>query len=495
MEKFRWAYIGCGQIAHTTARELVKSENNEIVTVWNRTYEKAGKFTKKYGGKACHSFEEAVDDPQVEGVYIALTADLHYEYMKKCIEHHKPVLCEKPFTVNAAQAKEIFELAEKENVYVSEAMWTWHNSPAQKVRSWLNSGKVGKVTEVICDYKNPTLKMFKNSRLIDANRIGGAVMDIGVYGLRYSLELFGTPERIECNGETSTGVDIHETVYFHYPYFTVRHNIGLDQKFSEQYVIKGTEGTITVPWFHMTKKATLKGTENDEIKIKDQLYEKQFTNVACEIREGQSKSKIITPENTIKCMEIMDECRKAMNVVYPCEMTVDKEVSYAVTLSHLGFNCKDLEKSIAFYRDILGCKEKLTMTYGDMVDDMKKKALEKGEKEPFYLKAMEKMRNTKWSVYMSWSENTFIELFYIPRARRNRVPNPADDLNYTHYSLQVSDLKAFRDQVIARGGALYIDRDIEMGMDNTWVMWMKDPDGNPFEIMEYTADSYQVIGR
>lgn len=135
------------------------------------------------------------------------------------------------------------------------------------------------------------------------------------------------------------------------------------------------------------------------------------------------------------------------------------------------------------------------MTYGDMVDDIYKKAKEKGEKAPFYAKPMEKMRNTKWSVYMSWGENTFIELFYIPRARRNKVPNPADDLNYTHYSLQVSDLKAFREQVIARGGAPYIDRDIEMGLDHTWVMWMKDPDGNPFEIMEYTPESFQVIGR
>ena len=117
------------------------------------------------------------------------------------------------------------------------------------------------------------------------------------------------------------------------------------------------------------------------------------------------------------------------------------------------------------------------------------------EKEPFYLKSMEKMRNTKWSVYMSWSENTFIELFYIPRAWKKNIPDPTNDLNYTHYSLQVSNLKAFRDQVIARGGAMYIDKDMALGIDNTWVMWMKDPDGNPFEIMEYTADSYQVVGR
>ena len=124
-----------------------------------------------------------------------------------------------------------------------------------------------------------------------------------------------------------------------------------------------------------------------------------------------------------------------------------------------------------------------------------KNTAEKGEKLPFYVKPMEKMSNVKWSIYMSWSENTFIELFYIPRARRSRVPNPADDLNYTHYSLEVSDLQAFRRQVLRRGGAPYIDRDIEIGLDNTWVMWMHDPDGNPFEIMEYTPASFQVIGR
>lgn len=496
MSKFGWAYIGVGSIAHSTAKQLRKSENNEIVAVWNRTYEKAEKFVRKYGGTAYRSFEEAVNDPKVEGVYIALTANLHYEYMKKCIELHKPVLCEKPFTVNAQEAKEIFELAEKEGVYVAEAMWTWHNTPALTVRKWLEEGKIGKVTEVECDYKNPAATYGKNGRLFDASRIGGALMDVGIYPLRYTLELFGTPERFECTGKTSRGVDIREDVDFFYQDFTVRHHISLDDKFSEHYTIKGTEGEIRIPFFHTAWKASLKGSRQGKVSAKrSQLYETEFTNTANEIRAGLIRSAIIRPEKTIECMEIMDACRKELGVLYPSEKTVDLEKNYAVTISHLGFNCKDLEKSIAFYRDILGCREKFTMTYGDMADDICKKASEKGEKVPFYAKMMGKMRDTKWSVYMSWSENTFIELFNIPRAKRKRVPNPADDLNYTHYSLQVTDLHAFRDQIISRGGAQYIDKDIEMGMDNTWVMWMKDPDGNPFEIMEYTETSYQTAGR
>lgn len=495
MSKFGWAYIGCGSIAHTTAKELVKTDDNEIVAVWNRTYEKAEKLAKKYGGKAYKNFDDAINDPRVEGVYIALTADQHFEYMKKCIENHKNVLCEKPFTVNADEAKEIFELAQKENVYVAEAMWTWHNTPALKTKSWILDNRIGNIKEVKCDYKVPQTTFGKNGRLFDANRIGGALLDIGVYALRYSLELFGKPERIECSGRCNKGIDLGETVDFYYKDFVAHHDIALDSKFSEHYTIVGSDGEIKVPFFHMAKKANLKGRINDNVAIKDLLYGKQFSNIANEIRSGLKESNIIKKENTIACMEIMDECRKSLNVVYPKEMQVDNNINYAVTLSHLGFNCKDIDKSIAFYRDILGCKIKFIMTYGDMIDDLKKKAQEKGEKEPFYLKAMERLRDTKWSVYMSWTENTFIELFYIPRAKRKRIPNSTNDLNYTHYSLQVSNLNAFRNQIIARGGAPYIDRDIEMGLDNTLVMWMKDPDGNPFEIMEYTDKSYQVIGR
>lgn len=106
-----------------------------------------GIFCKKYGGTAYQTFEEAVNDPEVEGVYIALTADMHAEYIRKCIKMHKPVMCEKPFTIDAREAQELFSLAKEEGVYITEAMWTWHNAVARKVRSWLEAERIGKVKE------------------------------------------------------------------------------------------------------------------------------------------------------------------------------------------------------------------------------------------------------------------------------------------------------------------------------------------------------------
>ena len=163
-------------------------------------------------------------------------------------------------------------------------------------------------------------------------------------------------------------------------------------------------------------------------------------------------------------------------------------------ISHLGFNCKDLDKSIAFYRDIMGCTEKFAMTYGDLADNLAEDYAKQGKKEPFYVKAMRRFADTKWAVYMQWTENSFIELFYLMGAHKRRIPGKKD-LNYTHYSLEVDDIRGFRQQIIDKGAAEYLDSEITIGVDHTLQFWMHDPDGNPFEIMEYTPTSMQLVGR
>lgn len=80
MTKFGWAYIGCGGIAHTTAKELVQTEDNQIVAVWNRTKSKAEEFANEFGGIVYDTAEEAINAVGVEGVYVNVTGDKHAEY-------------------------------------------------------------------------------------------------------------------------------------------------------------------------------------------------------------------------------------------------------------------------------------------------------------------------------------------------------------------------------------------------------------------------------
>lgn len=162
-------------------------------------------------------------------------------------------------------------------------------------------------------------------------------------------------------------------------------------------------------------------------------------------------------------------------------------------ISHLGFNCKDIHKTLAFYRDIMGCTVKFTLTYKDMTDAVIAEAEAAGQKAPGYAKWLSRMGDKLWCVYLEWSEGSFIELFSIVGANRYRIPGKRD-LNYTHYALEVDDLEAFRKAVLARGGAKFIETPIVRGVDNALQMWMHDPDGNRFEVMQYLPDAMQIIG-
>lgn len=320
MEKFGWAFLGCGGIAHTTARELVKTKENQIISAWNRTEEKAHGFAKKFGGKAYSTAEEAINAPGVECVYIAVTADRHYDLMMLCIANHKNVLCEKPFTVNAKQAREVLEYAAREGVYVSEAMWTWHNATAKQVKQWVRSGALGQVRQVNCDYSFPMVKLpIQKPRHTSPEMIGGALLDTGVYGIRYCYELFGMPKEIHCQGRVFGGIDLGERITLRYDSFDCNLRIARDENDGEKFEIIGTNGTILVPMFHASQKASMKTEKKEKFRDKSLLYGTQFTNVAEEIRSGAKAGIAVTPQSTIECMQIMDECRAQMGLVYPCE--------------------------------------------------------------------------------------------------------------------------------------------------------------------------------
>lgn len=321
MKTFGWAYIGCGGIAHTTARELVKTDGQKIVAAWNRTYEKAVDFVGKYGGTACQTAEEAINAPGVDGVYIAVTADRHLDYMKLCIKNHKPVLCEKPFTVNVKQAREVLDYAAQEGVYVSEAMWTWHNATAKQVRCWVREDMIGRIQHVEGFYSFPMVKLpVQKPRHTSPDMIGGALLDIGVYCIRYAYELFGMPKTIRCEGRLKNGIDLGEVVTLGYDGFDARFTVSRDQNHGEKLVITGEKGVISVPFFHMAQKASMKGSVCAKSTDTNLLYGTQFANVAAEIRSGAKAGIAIPPQGTIDCMEIMDECREQMGLVYPCEL-------------------------------------------------------------------------------------------------------------------------------------------------------------------------------
>lgn len=317
---FRWCFIGAGNQAKLVARQLKKTPAHEIVSVYTRRQENAIAFVEKYGGKVYSTALEAISAANVDAVYVVTPHTSHYEYSKLALTLGKPVLCEKPITVSAWQAEELFALAKEKNVYLCEGMWTWFSPVANQVRAWVDSGKLGEIVDVVANYHLNS--QLYSKRAMNPHLAGGALLNVGIYPITYLYRLFGKPTHISCIGTIRNGVDAYENIDLTFAnghtYKVSASNV--DFKGLENMVITGTKGTINAPFFHATNTVKLSVAGEKSTKFKGNgSFLNEFDIVASEIREGLIESRYVPSAATIDVMHIMDECRKLMGLRYPFE--------------------------------------------------------------------------------------------------------------------------------------------------------------------------------
>lgn len=318
---FKWAFIGAGNIARVVAREITKTGRHCVVSVYSRSIEKATQFAKQFNATAFDELKSALLN--VDGVYIATPHSCHYKYIIECLMMDKPVLCEKSFTVNSKQAKVAYELAKEREVYLSEAMWTRYNPVVKQIIDWVREGKIGQVECIKANFCVPMAiaKAFVSERTYLPQYAGGALLDLGVYPIAYSVMLLGKPDKVVCKGLLKNKVDYEENIQLIYD-GKLKADLWSSIKSAKSYKsqIIGENGVITSPMFYRPCKAVLKSKiENLVVKGKAG-YIWQFDQVANDILAGKLTSQQITPEDSIMIMEIMDECRRQLGLEYEEEI-------------------------------------------------------------------------------------------------------------------------------------------------------------------------------
>lgn len=157
-------------------------------------------------------------------------------------------------------------------------------------------------------------------------------------------------------------------------------------------------------------------------------------------------------------------------------------------IGHLAFTCKDLEASIRFYRDQLGFTNKFSIYYDEMLAHIRK---DNPDAKGGFVDFIEANLGKKWISYFDIGNGQFFELFDAGSATIPCVPG-GEHLNYSHVSLVVEDIHAAHAELIEKG--VPVDTPPQLGLEGTWQMWSHDPDGNKIEFMQYTKDSWQIIG-
>ena len=325
------AILGCGSIAHTMARTLCgMREGGEPVCLYaaaSRDFDRAKAFAEQEGFvKAYGSYEEMLSDENVDLVYIASPHSHHAEHMKLCLAHGKPVLCEKSFTANAAQAREVLALAKEKNLLVAEAIWTRYMPSRKIIADLIASGAIGEPKMIT---SNLHYAIDHVRRIREPELAGGALLDVGVYTVNFSTMFFGTDiAKIESTVQMmETGVDASENFSFFYPDGRVAYmHAGTACRSDRRCSICGTKGYIVVENVNNPEKITLYLDEENhqiahEFEIPAQITGFEYQVRAClkALEEGAIECPDMPHSEIIRVMEIMDALRAQWGVKYPFE--------------------------------------------------------------------------------------------------------------------------------------------------------------------------------
>lgn len=322
---FKVGIIGAGWIAEKMAEALAPLEDYCVYAIASRSIGKATEFAGRWNiPKAYGSYEDMVKDNDVDLVYIATPHSHHFPHAMLALNAGKPVLVEKAFTANAAEAEELIETARSKGLFITEAIWTRYMPLSHKVKEIMESGIIGKprvITATLC-----YMMEFKE-RILRPDLCGGALLDLGVYALNFARMYFGTDiVRTVSNCHMgATGIDLQECISLSYADGKMANlQAGTLCLNDRQGIINGTEGYIRVDNINCPEVVEVyRNYELVEryVKPEDMVngYEYQVIEARRCIEAGLPESPMMPHQETLDIMKQMDGLRKEWGVVYPMD--------------------------------------------------------------------------------------------------------------------------------------------------------------------------------
>lgn len=325
MKRWKVAILGTGAIAALMADTLNRMPEAQLYAVGSRDEARARDFAAAHGAERAYgSYEELVADPQVELVYIASPHSEHAAHALLCIRAGKPVLCEKAFTANARQARDVFAEAEHRGVFITEAIWTRYMPMLASIQAELRSGIIGEPRMLT---GNLGYSIADVPRLRSPELAGGALLDVGVYTLNFALALFGYDiARVETScSRLPTGVDAQNAVTLYYTDGRMAQlNSSLEACLDRRGAVHGTKGYMLVENINNFESLSVYNGQHQllrRVERPDQITGYEYEVRAClrALEKGELSCPEMPHEESLRVMELMDRLRIAWGIRYPFE--------------------------------------------------------------------------------------------------------------------------------------------------------------------------------
>lgn len=312
-EPLRWGIISTGGIARTFVNDLQYTESGVAVAVGSRTMEAANTFADRFNiAHRYGSYEELVSDPDVDAVYVGTPHPMHLANAKLALEHGKPVLVEKAFTMTAKEAIELIEVARAKNLFLMEAMWTRCLPHVAAVNELIAAGEIGDIVAVEADH-GQHFDYDPASRWFSPELGGGALLDLGVYPVSFASMLLGTPSRMVTMIDlVPTGVDRQVSMIFGYDNGAQAYlNTTTDAKTPTTATISGTKARIEIDGDFYAPSAFSVITQAGEARrfefaTQGRGLHFEASEVARCIRNGLLESPLMPLDETVSIMKTME---------------------------------------------------------------------------------------------------------------------------------------------------------------------------------------------
>lgn len=315
---FNWGIVGLGKIAHHFVRDLSLLPNCRVLAVASRSRQRADAFAQTYEiPVALGTYEALAAQPDLHAVYIATPHPDHASLTIFFLERGIPVLCEKPLAMNGSEVNAMIESAQRNKVFLMEALWTRFLPTTQKMLQLLQQGAIGEANSLHADFgfraeRNP------QSRLFNPALGGGALLDIGIYPVFLALLLWGSPDCIQKQIHFgSTGVDEELGILFQYSkgrmaqlHASFRHTSPC------RATLYGSKGRLELhPRWHESRGLSLYPHDGPEslyyFERRAKGYHYQQAHVMQCIRQGLSESPLLPLQFSKNLMTLLDEIRRS----------------------------------------------------------------------------------------------------------------------------------------------------------------------------------------
>jgi predicted dehydrogenase len=326
-----WGLLGTGFICQALAEALAHVPDARLVAVGSRGPERAAAFAGRHaarhpGLRAHASYAALVEDPAVDVVYVGTPHTDHAASALLALQAGKAVLCEKPFTLNRAQAEAVVARARERGCFLMEAMWTRFVPAVAEVRRRVAAGAIGEPLSLRADFGFSAAHLPASHRALDPALGGGSLLDVGIYPLSLASFLLGPIEAAWAQAQLGpTGVDLHTT-------FTLRHAGGaLSQGLSSlrgrtpwRAEVLGSEGRIELhaPFFHAEAFTLVQGdapAADYRLPHTGNGYAHQVLEVHRCLRQGLLESPVMPLAESLALMGWLDTMRAQVGLRYPGE--------------------------------------------------------------------------------------------------------------------------------------------------------------------------------